>query len=312
MNQMYVDPEGLGRSSERYAKLQAHIQDLITNVDQLVSQYSKAFGTTDHGKKALESFQKGMDGYTQGLRGIADSLEYVELNLKSNSQLYAQARDNADDISASFQKSVLPDSAPPGQERGDSRSSVLPDSAPPGQERGDSRSSVLPDSAPPGQERGESKSPMHTSPRTELASKRLLGKGEAIEVPDAAPGEHVETRSPDMTSMLSMQPMKANEQLVVDGAPIKEGQRVLAVRELPDGSVRFNAGEYSDIVPLDGVDVQFVDQDAPASAREHPVRDGERLFLVTEKPGGATPSDEDMYFESTADRTSSFYQHGPE
>ncbi|MER6990050.1 hypothetical protein ABT337_10010 [Saccharopolyspora hirsuta] len=294
MNQMYVDPEGLGRSSERYAKLQAHIQDLITNVDQLVSQYSKAFGTTDHGKKALESFQKGMDGYTQGLRGIADSLEYVELNLKSNSQLYAQARDNADDISASFQKSVLPDSAPPGQERGDSRSSVLPDSA------------------PPGQERGESKSPMHTSPRTELASKRLLGKGEAIEVPDAAPGEHVETRSPDMTSMLSMQPMKANEQLVVDGAPIKEGQRVLAVRELPDGSVRFNAGEYSDIVPLDGVDVQFVDQDAPASAREHPVRDGERLFLVTEKPGGATPSDEDMYFESTADRTSSFYRHGPE
>ncbi|MER7011913.1 hypothetical protein ABT324_10845 [Saccharopolyspora sp. NPDC000359] len=284
MNQFYVDPEGLSRSSEGYAKLQSHIHELITNVDQLVNQYSTAFGTTDHGKEAFASFQQGMKGYAQGLRGIADSLEYVELNLKGNGQLYAQARDNADDISASFQKSVAPDADPPGQ--------------------GESRARELPETTPAGHE------PVRTSPRLEVA-RRLLGKGEPLAVPDPASREHLETRPPGLTSAFSMQPRKATEQLVVDGAPIKEGQRVLALRELPDGSVRFNAGEYSDIVPLDGVDVQFVDQGDPSSTREHPVRDGERLFLVTEKGEGAGPSDEDLYFESTADHTSSFYRHAP-
>ncbi|MEV0698029.1 hypothetical protein AB0I53_08930 [Saccharopolyspora sp. NPDC050389] len=123
--------------------------------------------------------------------------------------------------------------------------------------------------------------------------------------------EDVEVRKPGMTSAMRLRALRENEQPMVYGHPLGEGQHIVSATELSNGAVRIGVDGYSDITPLNGRDLTLDDPNNPSGSKPYPTEDGERHFLVTEKSGSQQPGksfDEQVYMEFPRDGEPSFFR----
>ncbi|MFI0470080.1 hypothetical protein ACH347_38925 [Saccharopolyspora sp. 5N102] len=112
-----------------------------------------------------------------------------------------------------------------------------------------------------------------------------------------------------MISAMRLRALRESEQPMVHGHPLGEGRRIVSATELSNGAVRIGVDGYSDITPLNGRDLTLDDPNNPSGSKPYPAEDGQRLFLVTEKPGQPEkPFNEQVFMEFPRDGEPGFFR----
>jgi hypothetical protein len=324
VNQFWVDPEGLGRSGSGYAEVQAELLGLKQGVENLMASYADSFGNDSSGVQFKQNFDEGIGQYRDGVGALADQLGFISEGLATNGKTYANSRDSAD--LASYQFLTNGEKAGFGQEQPTgpstlSRNEVEPKKEPARDEARNATHRLEPvrEFERPKMTRVEPVREFERPKMTRVEPQRrqgvmdkagnnqtAMGDGEdslpqQVTKPISPSGyglddvdrQKVEVRPPELFSAISMLAPRTDAPPVVDGRPLGEGQRVVFGHALPDGSVRLDVDTYSHITPLGNSEVSMGDQPYPA-------KDGDRAFLVTEKPGvGQTlpPPSDRLYME---------------
>ncbi|MGW5644797.1 hypothetical protein ACWEV3_23400 [Saccharopolyspora sp. NPDC003752] len=342
MNQFWVDPENLSKSGEGYGEVQARLQSLLQRATPLGARYKDSFGDDDEGREFFQNFEDGQRVFLDGIGRQAKSLLYISDGLYENGKMYGGSRDEADQLSHKFKTAGENGSGdsqkPTGHNIPAQKEVPLQGSTAnvPVKSTGHNRSA---EKVPLEKTTGyvAARASKALAPNRGVEPSKPLEKGKFVKSQRAVPAgghaneglkpqlpvsdrgyvlnglkpEDVEVRKPGMTSAMRLRALRENEQPMVYGHPLGEGQRIVSATELSNGVVRIGVDGYSDITPLTGGDLTLGDPNNQSGSKPYPTEDGERHFLVTEKPGSQQPGksfDEQVFMEFPRDGEPGFFR----
>lgn len=289
MSQFWVDPENLSRSGQGYADVQSLLEGLRQQVLELGARYSDSFGDDEEGVEAKQNFDSGNEQFDGTIKQVADALGYVSQGLNQTGQAYGQARDGAEVAANRLLEA--------GQANGDQQPT-------------------------PTGPKADTQSPSEAglrSPEKPLEPHARLGgypKSLSLSFDPAGRGmeDKVETRDGALLSSMISPRLNRGEQTLFCGHPLGERQRIVVANELPGGVVRLGIDSYDEITPLgNGDGVTLGNPSDPNGARDFPVEEGQRVFLVTEKPGEQVPKPlgERLFMEFSDKDGASLFRESP-
>lgn len=335
MNQFWVDPEGLGRSGSGYSEVQDQVNSIQQDLSNILATYSGSYGDTPEDLQFQQNFQDGIGQYRDGIGGFGQQVGSIADGLTMNSRTYGDSRDSAN--TATYQFLTQGQQAGYGQDQpGDSstlkRGEVQPDEpwmrqrveVQPEEPRTLKRGEVQPQEM--GWEPQEQLLPQRKDehakmaleeparfvkgeePQGETEPRQLMARHAKVEqvrgtTPISTDGygldnvdkQKIEVRPPEMFSAIAMPALRKDAPPMVDGTPLGQGQQLIFAKALPDGSAKLNVDDYSHITPVDSSKVTMGDH-------PYPLKDGDRAFVVTTKPGaGQTPPADQLFMDFPPD-----------
>lgn len=100
--EMYVDPEELRYKARPFELAAREWEEIGLSLDDIRVRCWAVWGGDDLGEKFRPSFDAGVDNVAQGVRGLGRTLMYHADGLVQNSELFGQARDDADQASYQY------------------------------------------------------------------------------------------------------------------------------------------------------------------------------------------------------------------
>ncbi|MEV6231379.1 hypothetical protein AB0L88_26350 [Saccharopolyspora shandongensis] len=319
MNQFWVDPENLSKTGQGYGEVHARLIGLQQQSAPLSARYQASFGDDDEGREFFQNFEDGQQTFLDGVGGQSKALLYISDGLYENGKMYAGSRDEADQVSHKFKTAGENGSGDSQKPTGYNRpAEKVPLEKTTGYVAARASKALAPNrGVEPSKplEKGKFVKSQRAVPAGGHANEGLkpqLPVSDRGYVLNGLKSEDVKVRKPEMTSAMKLRALRENEQPMVYGHPLGEGQHIVSATELPNGAVRIGVDGYSDITPLSGRDLTLDNPNNPSESKPYPTEDGERLFLVTEKPGSEQPGkslDDRVYMEFPRDGEPSFFRY---